>query len=143
MGRDETDNVKISFFDVTNVTTPKLMSEYRFEGIWSNTEALRDHHAFLFAHAKNLLAIPVSVNQYTPDKYTTIQGLFVFNITITDGLKMRGSITHQEVGIDQWDSTHYVKRGLYIEEVLYTISDKKLKLNSLEDLQPLKEIPFP
>jgi uncharacterized secreted protein with C-terminal beta-propeller domain len=35
---------------------------------------------------------------------------------------------------------YHVERALYIEKVLYNISDKKVKLNNLEDLTLLKEI---
>jgi len=139
LGRDEFNNVKISLFNVTNVSAPKLISEYRFEGDWSNTPALWDHHAFLFAYSKDLLAIPASMNQYNND-YTTKQGLFVFNITLTNGLILKGSITHQEPGINDWDTSYHVQRGLYIENVLYTVSEKKIKLNNLENLALLKEI---
>jgi len=38
------------------------------------------------------------------------------------------------------DSSYHVKRALYIEDVLYTVSDNKIKLNSLENLALLKEI---
>jgi uncharacterized secreted protein with C-terminal beta-propeller domain len=140
LGRDESGNVKISLFDVTSVSSPKNISEYRFEGAWSDTPALWDHKAFLFAYTKDLLAIPASISQYTPDQYKTKQSLFVFNITLTHGLILRGSITHQEQDINDWDTSYYVKRALYIENVLYTISDKKIKLNNLENLAFLKEI---
>ncbi|UCD26106.1 MAG: beta-propeller domain-containing protein [Candidatus Bathyarchaeota archaeon] len=139
VGRDEFNNVKLSLFDVSNVSAPKNMSEYRFEGDWSDTQALWDHKAFLFAQAKDLLAIPVLTSHYSPD-YTIQQGLFVFNITLTNGFILRGNLTHQEVGITGWDSSYHVKRGLYIEDVLYTISDSKIKLNSLDNLELLKEI---
>jgi inhibitor of cysteine peptidase len=141
LGRDEFNNVKISLFNVTNVSVPELISEYRFEGTWSDTPALWDHHAFLFAYTKDLLAIPVSIDQYSFE-HTAKQGFFVFNITLTDGLVLRGNITHQESGINDWDSDYHVQRGLYIENVLYTVSDKKIKLNNLESLALLKEIPL-
>ena len=142
LGRDEFNNVKISLFDVTNVSAPKLVSEYRFEGTWSDTPALWDHHAFLFAYTRDLLAIPVSINQYSYDQYTTKQGFFVFNITLANGFVLKGNITHQESGINDWDTQYHVRRGLYIENVLYTVSDKKIKLNNLENLVLLKEIPL-
>ncbi|MFB0502057.1 MAG: beta-propeller domain-containing protein, partial [Candidatus Bathyarchaeia archaeon] len=100
-----------------------------------------DHHAFLFAYSKDLLAIPVSMNQYSND-YTTKQGFFVFNITLTNDLVLKGSITHQELGTNDWDTSYHVRRGLYIENVLYTVSEKKIKLNKLENLALLKEIPL-
>jgi uncharacterized secreted protein with C-terminal beta-propeller domain len=140
LGRDESGNVKISLFDVTNVSSPKNISEYKFEGAWSDTPALWDHKAFLFAHTKDLLAIPVSISQYTDHQYKTKQSLFIFNITVTHGFVLRGNITHQEQDINDWDTSYYVKRALYIENVLYTISYKKIKLNNLENLAFLKEI---
>lgn len=33
--------------------------------------------------------------------------------------------------------------ALYIENALYTVSDKKIKMNSLEDLTEIKEIQLP
>ncbi len=141
VGRDEFNKVKVSLFDVSNVSAPKNIDEYRFEGGRSDTPALWDHKAFLFAYSKDLLAIPVSISHYDFN-YTTEQGLFVFNITLTNGFVLKGNVTHQEVGISDWDTSYYVKRALYIENVLYTVSDRKLKLNSIESLALLKEIPF-
>jgi uncharacterized secreted protein with C-terminal beta-propeller domain len=139
LGRDESNNVKISLFDVTDVSSPKNISEYKFEASWSDTPALWDHKAFLFAKNENLLAIPVSTTQYN-GVYKTEQSLFVFNITLTHGITLRGNITHQEQNIEGWDTRYHVKRALYIEEVLYSISDKKVKLNNLEDLTFIKEV---
>jgi len=141
VGRDENNKVKLSLFDVTDVSAPVIMSTYRFGGDWSDTPVLWDHKAFLFAYNKDLLAIPVLMSYYNPD-YVTRQGLFVFNITLTDGFVLRGNITHQETGINGWDSSYHVKRALYIENLLYTISEKKIKLNALESLAFLKEIPL-
>ena len=141
VGRDESNRVRISLFDVSNVTAPKNMSEYRFEGDWSDTTVLWDHKAFLFDYSKDLLAIPASTSYYGYGyPYKTEQALFVFNITITDGLIYRGSVTHQEIGIDEWNASYYVGRALYIQNVLYTVSEMKMKLNDLESLTLLKEI---
>ncbi len=64
----------------------------------------------------------------------------MFNITLTHGITLRGNITHQEQDIEGWDTRYHVKRALYTEEVLYSISDKKVKLNNLEDLTFIKEV---
>ncbi len=139
VGRDESNNVRVSLFDVSNVSAPKNMSEYRFEGYWSESLALSDHKAFLFSQAKNLLAIPVTIYSYD---YSVEQGLFVFDITLTDGLVLRGSVTHlEDVVYNHW--YYYVKRALYIDDVLYTISDWKIKMNRLGDLAEIGEIGLP
>jgi len=115
---------------------------YSVGGVWSDTLVLTEHKAFLFDKSKDLLAIPVSI-YYNGDKYWHWQGLYIFNITLSRGITLRGNITHQENGGIYWDSSYWVKRALYIENVLYTVSDKKIKMNSLEDLTEIKEIQLP
>jgi len=141
-------NVKLSLFNVTNVTAPTETAKFIVSGDWSDSTVLTDHKAFLFDESKQLLVLPVSIgfikvkdNEY----YTTNhwQGAYVFNITLSDGFALRGNVTHQENGVGGWESSHQVKRALYIENVLYTMSDKKIKINSLEDLALLREIELP
>jgi len=139
VGRDENNRVKISLFDVSNVSAPVEVDMYSVGGVWSDTLVLTEHKAFLFERSKDLLAIPVSI-YYNGDKYWQWQGIYVFNITISGGLVLRGNITHQENGGIYWDSAYWVNRALYIENVLYTVSDKKIKMNILEDLTEIKEI---
>jgi uncharacterized secreted protein with C-terminal beta-propeller domain len=142
VGRDENNSVKISLFDVSNVSTPVEIDMYSVEGVWSDTSVLTEHKAFLFDKSKDLLALPMSI-YYGKDKYWSWQGLCVFNLTLSRGIVLRGNITHQGNDDVYWDSTYEVKRALYIENMLYTISDKKIKINSLEDLMEIKEIPIP
>ena len=140
IGKDGS-NVKISLFDVSNVSAPiEIGKPYAVNASWSDTLVLTEHKAFLFDKSKNLLVIPVSLYE---DWYSQWQGAYVFNITLTNGLVLKGSVTHQEAGVNGWDSGYWVKRSLYIENVLYTVSDKKIKMNSLEDLTQINEIKFP
>ena len=37
-------------------------------------------------------------------------------------------------------SEHSVKRSLYFDDVLYTISDKKMKMNDLTTLEEINEL---
>jgi len=142
IGIDE-NNVKISLFDVSNVSKPIEIDKYQVNATWSNTLALTEHKAFLFDRFKNLLAIPVSISMYDWYKISQWQGFLVLNTTLTEGFVLKGSITHQETDISEWDSGNWVKRALYIENVFYTVSDKKIKMNSLEDLRLIKEITIP
>ncbi|MGQ9530210.1 MAG: beta-propeller domain-containing protein, partial [Candidatus Bathycorpusculaceae bacterium] len=106
-------------------------------GDWSDTLVLTEHKAFLFDKARDLLAIPVFVYRLK-DVYLW-RGVYVFNVTLS-GLNLRGTITHQEEPSIYWDSSFWIKRALYIDDVLYTVSEAKLKMNSLEDLSFLGEI---
>jgi inhibitor of cysteine peptidase len=143
--------VKISLFDVSNVNNPKQIANYTIGDRGTDSPVLRDHKAFLFDKSKNLLVIPVQVAKIDETKYpegvpsyvsgTPVwQGAYVFNITLSDGLVLRGNITHLENGINIGDKSHWVNRALYIENVLYTLSDKKIKMNDLEHLTLLNEI---
>ena len=67
------------------------------------------------------------------------QGAFIFDISLEQGFTLEGEITHQNVA-DQFEYDLNVKRILYIDNVLYTVSDNKVKMNDLESLELLNEI---
>lgn len=141
-------NVKLSLFNVTNVTAPTETDKYIVSGDWSDSTVLTDHKAFLLDKSKQLLTLPVSINfievkngEYYTKRYW--QGAYVFNITLSGGFVLRGNVTHQDNGVNGWESGCCVKRALYIEDVLYTVSDKKIKMNNLEALAFLNEIELP
>jgi inhibitor of cysteine peptidase len=140
--------VKISFFDVTDRSNPKEIAKYEIGDRGSDSPVLRDHKAFLFDREKNLLVIPVSVtemkeNGAPPYVYgrNMGQGAYVFTISLAlqEKLVLRGTITHIENGNVDNTSSH-ITRTLYIGEVLYTISDSKIKMNSLLDLTEINEL---
>jgi hypothetical protein len=73
------------------------------------------------------------------------QGAYVFDISL-NGIELRGQITHMEdddllnMGYYYYYSEYTVQRSLYIENVLYTISSMKVKMNNLETLAEINEI---
>ncbi len=142
----QSSNVKLSLFDVTNVTAPSETAQpYIIKALWSDTSVLYDHKAFLFDKSKQLLALPISINEATwvDDTYYSNlywQGEYVFDISLRTGFELKGNVTHQATTVEHWDSSHWVKRALYIDNVLYTVSDKMIKMNSLVDLSLLKAI---
>jgi len=137
-------NVKISLFDVSDMSNPVELSKYEIKGdedswYWMNSNALYEHKAFLFDREKNLLVIPAG--DYSK------QSAYVFDITIEGGIELKGSITHdleteeeQEDTYYYWDYGNSIKRTLYIEDVLYTISDNMVKMNSLEDISEINSV---
>jgi inhibitor of cysteine peptidase len=141
VGKDG-NKVKISLFDVTNVSAPIEIGNYTVPDDWSDTPVLSDHRAFLFDGSKDLLVIPVSTSAWGPN-YSSWQGALVFNITLSNGIALRGNVTHQETNANYWDSGYWIDRSLYIENVLYTVSDKKIKMNSMVDLAPLNVVELP
>jgi uncharacterized secreted protein with C-terminal beta-propeller domain len=151
--------VKISLFDVSNVSAPKEVSKFEIGDRGTDSPVLRDHKAFLFSREKGLLVIPVLLAEVDPSMYPgevsptaygqyVWQGAYVFAIS-ENGLALRGRITHisnatalteQGYGLD---SPSMIERSLYIDDVLYTISDRMIKLNSLVDLREINRVELP
>jgi uncharacterized secreted protein with C-terminal beta-propeller domain len=149
IGRDD-QQVKITLFDVTNLNNPLELDTYAInktsqeEWIWTQSSALYEHKAFLFSKAKNLLVIPIGTYQK--------ESAYIFNISITNGIILNGIVTHDhQIEIEEpkepWESSYYygdwgnsIKRTLYIENSLYTISDNMIKINDLTTLSELNDI---
>jgi len=151
--------VKISLFDVSDVEHPKEIDSYIIGDRGTDSPVLRDHKALLFDKDLNLLAIPVLVAEIDESKYPNgvppnaygdyvWQGLYVFNIT-ESSIEFRGGITHIEdqaafLKSGYWFYSEYaVKRALYINNVLYTISDKMIRMNDLVSLEEIGSLMLP
>ncbi len=159
--------LKLSLFDVSDVSKPKEIDFYIMGDSGSDSIALHDHKAFLFSRDKNLLVIPVSIKEsgvsiiepgplsgFAEEKISsrypklTFSGAAVFKIDKKTGFELKGKIDHSDGGriseMDYWRGYSYydntVKRSLYIDDVLYTFSNKYLKMNELDDLDLVKKL---
>jgi uncharacterized secreted protein with C-terminal beta-propeller domain len=136
----EDNNLKLSLFDVTDVSNPKEQAKYLVDADWSDSPVLWDSKAFLFEKSKQLLALPVSISHYQTFAPTTNwQGAYIFNLTLENGFTLEGSIIHQNPEDSNLGNLE-VKRILYIEEALYTVSDKIVKINNLDTLDYVTQI---
>jgi len=151
--------VKISLFDVSDVENPREIAKYEIGDRGTDSPVLRDHKALLFDEERNLLAIPVLVAEIDEEKYPegvppnaygdyVWQGVYVFTVNET-GIFLRGRVTHIDNMEDlmksgfYFESDYFVKRALYIENLLYTISNGKIKINELTALRQVGEINLP
>ncbi len=141
-----TEGLKIALFDVTNPDEPKEIDKVVIGDIGTDSLALYDHKAFLFDRKKELLVIPVRVHEMCKEidaNYSRIyrkfvfQGAYVYKLNLS-GFKFKGRITHLEEIC--WDYESFVKRALYIDNVLYTISNKMVKMNDLDTLEEIGRI---
>lgn len=145
-----TTNLKISLFDVSDVSDPKEISKYAFGGRGAYSYALHEHKAFLFDRDKELLVIPARVydGDEKDDGYwrNYWHGAYVFQVNLNDGVVYRGRIAHQEEvnETEYWMDYQYdVKRSLFMDDVLYTLSDAMLKMNSLINLDSINSLDLP
>jgi inhibitor of cysteine peptidase len=146
--------VKLSLFDVSDVNNPKQLGTYEIGTSGTDSEALRDHKAFMFDKKKNLIVIPVREVKETPrydERYgyymqRVWQGAYVFNITLQDGFKLKGRVSHlddYEEDMYYWNSPGAVRRSMYMDDVLYTVSARKILMNDLDNLTAINGIDLP
>ena len=147
IGRDG-GKVKISLFDVSDLSDPVELSKYEVENTenswgWTQSSALYEHKAFLFDKEKNLLVLPIG--DYSK------QSAYVFDISVENGIELKGTVTHdlemqsEETDSDDiyyynYDYENSIKRTLYIDDILYTISDNMVKMNNLNTLDEINSV---
>ena len=150
--------IKISLFDISNFSKPEEKAKFVIESRYSSSEALFDHKAVLFSKDKALLVIPVSeqelipmplesgegaaeIEKPIPRKPRFWQGAYVFSVNENEIL-LKGKITHFENKSMPFYALN-IRRALYIDNVLYTVSQAMIKANALEDLEEIKKISLP
>jgi len=76
----ESNNLKLSLFDVTDLNNPTEIAKYTVAGNYTSSTAQNDPKALLFDPQKQLLVIPVSINNYY---YSTMGGVNSGSSTIS------------------------------------------------------------
>ncbi|MEI7620166.1 MAG: beta-propeller domain-containing protein [Candidatus Falkowbacteria bacterium] len=142
--------LKISLFDVSDVSSPKELDKYLMGDMGSDSVALYDHKAFLFSKEKDLLVLPVALRKSSGQNQwgeINFSGAMVFSLK-DKKINYTGKIDHSDGGAvstpDYFGGVNYydnsVKRSLYIENNLYTLSNNYLKVNTISDLKDVKKI---
>src|SRR3989344_1143030 len=140
-GRVAFKGLKISLFDVSDVGNPQEIAKYELGGRGTYSEAFNDHKAFLFSLSKNLLVIPVSLYEDNGQSWGDLawQGAYRVGMDPT-GTSVKGRVTHAN-STDIW--MNQIRRSLYIDNVLYTVSDGKIKANALGDFADISAVDLP
>jgi inhibitor of cysteine peptidase len=150
--------LKISLFDVSDVSNPIEIDKFEIGDRGTDSPILYDHKSLLFDKEKNLLVIPVAVAEIDESDYRdgvpdwaygnyVWQGAYVLDISL-DGIDLRGTITHMDDNTIAggkysyyYDYANYiVQRTFYMDDVLYTISSMKVKMNNLQTLAEINEV---
>ncbi|MFA6429942.1 MAG: beta-propeller domain-containing protein [Patescibacteria group bacterium] len=153
--------IKMAIFDVTDPTSPKEMWKTEIGDRGTNSPALQNHKAFLYDAKKQLLALPVTLAELTPEQKAantdgnaygdfTFQGAYVYRLTLEKGFELLGRITHHE------DNDAFVKSGWYygntdadIERVQYigdtlvTFSPGSVELHAWPSLEKTGAVAYP
>ena len=133
-------NVKISLFNVTDVTNPTELDNIQIGDDYSDSIALNNPHAFNFDYEKNLLVIPVYQYSYSYYGESSDSGYcaMVFHISPENGITLEATIEHPEQNSDGYYWNYYyqsnqIHRSFFIGDTLYTVSQTHLKANNLEN----------
>ena len=150
--------IKIAVFDVSDVENPKEMYKTEIGDRGTDSYALYDHKAFLFDREKELLVIPVLLAEIDEEKYAgeiapsmtgefVFQGAYVYRLNLEEGFNLLGRITHHEnddilkkAGHYYYGDEYAVQRSLYMDDVLYTISEGKILMNALYGLELINKL---
>ncbi len=141
IGRESNNGgVRLALFNVTNVSAPSITDTLELGGRGSDSEVLRDPKAFLFDKDMNLLVMPVHLygqsgtiayKKYQPPEDAGIWGgAYVFSVNPSQGFHLKGAVEHYDSASG---SASPVRRSLYIEDTLYTLSSDMIVMSDLKN----------
>jgi hypothetical protein len=146
--------IMLQIFDVSDMTNPLLIHKEVIGTRGSTSEAATNHLAFNYFGSKGLLAIPMTICERDEQlekkpggSYGDIMrfsGLLVYDINVETGFELLGSVPHiapesqenyRRTCYSWWtESNSYVKRSIFMDDYVFSITDKSIKANSLSDI---------
>ncbi|HOJ10853.1 MAG TPA: beta-propeller domain-containing protein [Clostridiales bacterium] len=152
--------MKIALFDVTDVSNPIQKFSETIGDRGTDSELLRNHKALLFSKEKELMAFPVTVMEIkSGSKFAdggfpnygqfTFQGAYVYNIDLIKGFTLKSRITHLDkddmlkAGVSWYDNEKNINRIIYINDTLYTLSNRMFKAHGLNDMKEKNIVTIP
>lgn len=125
-------NMKMSMFDVSDLTNPKEIFNTNIGDSYAYSEITSNHKAIFYNKNKNLIGFPVTYREY--NAYNDKNGFIIFKIDLEKGFQKYGEI---EQNINYKTN---VKRAIYINDVLYTLSNSKIVSYDLINMNKINEL---
>jgi uncharacterized secreted protein with C-terminal beta-propeller domain len=137
------DGVLLQVFDVSDPLHPALAHRHVIGTRGSSSEALTNHLAFTWYPELALLSVPMTLceggddGQYGTDM--TFSGLMLFDVATDTGIGEHGRVSHpvpESITCGNWwtDASSAVRRSLFLDRWVYSISDAHLKVQSVDAL---------
>jgi len=142
--------MKISIFDVSDVSNPKEIHKKVIGARGTNSEILHNHKALLFDKEKGILGFPITVTEnkngktgQDADIQTVFSGAHIYNIDLENGFSLRGKVSHYDENSDAFiksgeyfygDVAFNISRIIYIGEYFYSISQNMIKAMEWDEL---------
>jgi hypothetical protein len=140
--------IMMQIFDVSDMANPRLAFKEVIGTRGSTSEALTNHLAFTYFAPKKLLALPMTICEGGSGgsfgTNMTFSGLSVYDATTDTGFSLRGRVSHPHTASGGYDSgacsnwwtqaSSEVKRSVFMDDFVYSISDKRMKVNAIGNL---------
>lgn len=138
-----TRGIKISLYDIRDKTNPQVFDEIIYdysEFGFAYTSVTYNHKDLLISYQKGLIALPfTSYNYNTEEGQYYNSGIMVFHVDEILGLRFDGFVQHETNA----DENVYVYKSKFIDQYLYTISNRYIKVSTIENpLEILNTLPF-
>lgn len=128
--------VQLQIFDVSDMSNPtRVHQETISTDEWSSwSEAMWNHHAFTYHPEREVLAFPINISNWDRIGGKDFSGLLVYEANAEDGFTSLGRVSHADLeGDHRWWTT--VRRSIFIEDYVYSLSERGLKVNDLRKPQ--------
>lgn len=144
--------MKISLFDVTDVSNPIEKDVEIIGDRGTESELLYNHKALMYDRNRSILGFPVTLARLSvnakPDMYgfppygqQVFQGAYIYNVSAERGIDLKGTITH----IDNFNPYNYlynneIRRVIYIGDTLYSISNNWVMATDINSMRNLSKV---
>ena len=126
-------NMKMSMFDVSDLENPLEIFSVDIGDDYAYSEITNNHKVLFYKKSENLIGFPVNVNNYNYSEYKN--GFVVFRIDLENNqFEEYGKILNE-----QYYKTN-IKRVIYIEDILYTLSNSQIISYNLNTFEKIDEV---
>ncbi len=144
--------MKISLFDVTDINNPIEKDVEKIGDRGTESELLSNHKALMYDKSRGFMGFPVSVAKVNPaqqkDQYgfpqygeQVFQGAYIYNISATKGIDLKGKITHiKDYNPYMYSYEDNIQRVIYIGDTIYTLSNNKVVATNLKTMKMISEL---
>jgi inhibitor of cysteine peptidase len=135
--------MQLSIFDTSDFANPRLLHSETIGDRGTYSEALYNHKAVAFWSEKNLLALPVNLNEISdpqnPEDWgkNTFNGLYVYRLADDYSFELLGRINMyvwDESNMDNWMYYPSWYRGVFIGDYIYSLTSYTVKAAPIDNI---------
>ena len=144
--------MKLSMFDVSDVSNPKELHSLVIGDRGTDSSLLYDHKGLFQNPARHLFGFPIQIARITnktdatsPWEYGQVefQGAHVYEVTPENGFVLKAAISHLPNGVPDgywWNWNRQINRLVSVESSLFSLSPNIMQVLDLDTFSPLGEL---